>query len=402
VRVLAIGSMYPPHYLGGQEVVWRRATLHQRAAGHEVRVLTTDYRRPDLPEAEELDDDVHRELRWWWRDHEFPSMGLRERLALERHNAAVLDRHLAELRPDAVIWWSQGGMSLSLVERVRQAGVPALGVVGDDWMLYGPRVDLWTRVFARRPWLAPAARLTGIPVRFEPGAAARWLFVSESVRGRALRHFDLPDTGIVHPGIDPAMFPEAPPGPWRWRLAYVGRIDPRKGIDIAIRALPLLPEDATLAVVGAGDDQHRDELRALAAELGLGARVAFSQRPREELQQAYADADAIVFPVTWEEPWGLVPIEAMAVGRPVVATGRGGSGEYLREGENCLLFDPDDGPEALGAALRRLAGDERLRERLLAGGRDTAAELDEARFNETVMTELEALGRRARVDNRAA
>ena len=394
--------MYPPHYLGGQEVVWRRATLHQRAAGHEVRVLTTDYRRPDLPDAEELDDDVHRELRWWWRDHEFPSMGLRERLALERHNAAVLDRHLAELRPDAAIWWSQGGMSLSLVERVRQAGVPALGVVGDDWMLYGPKVDLWTRVFARRPWLAPAARLTGIPVRFDPGAAARWLFVSESVRGRALRHFDLPDTGIVHPGIDPAMFPEAPPRPWRWRLAYVGRIDPRKGIDIAIRALPSLPDEAALAVVGAGDDQHRDELRALAAELGLGARVTFFQRPREELQQAYADADAIVFPVTWEEPWGLVPIEAMAVGRPVVATGRGGSGEYLREGENCLLFDPDDGPEALAAALQRLAGDEPLRERLRAGGRRTAAGLDEARFNETVMTELEALGRRARVDNRAA
>ena len=49
-----------------------------------------------------------------------------------------------------------------------------------------------------------------------------------------------------------------------------------------------------------------------------------------------------MFPVRWNEPWGLVPIEAMARGRPVVATGRGGSGEYLRDGENCMLFDADD------------------------------------------------------------
>ena len=47
----------------------------------------------------------------------------------------------------------------------------------------------------------------------------------------------------------------------------------------------------------------------------------------------------------------------MAVGTPVVATGRGGSAEYLRDGENCLLADPDVGPDALAAAVRRLASE---------------------------------------------
>ncbi len=85
---------------------------------------------------------------------------------------------------------------------------------------------------------------------------------------------------------------------------------------------------------GSGDQDYVASLRARSSHLGLGPRVTFSQEPREWLPKVYADADAVVFPVTWNEPWGLVPLEAMAVGRPVVATGTGGSAEYLRDGEN--------------------------------------------------------------------
>src|SRR5438552_15011542 len=118
VRALAVGNMYPPHHLGGYELVWRSAVRHLRELGHEVRVLTTDFRLPSPREA--ADPDVHRELRWWWREHAFPQRPLRERLAIERHNARVLERHLDELRPDVVSWWSMGGMSMSLIERVRR------------------------------------------------------------------------------------------------------------------------------------------------------------------------------------------------------------------------------------------------------------------------------------------
>jgi glycosyltransferase involved in cell wall biosynthesis len=102
-----------------------------------------------------------------------------------------------------------------------------------------------------------------------------------------------------------------------------------------------------------------------------------------------AAADALVFPVRWREPWGLVPLEAMAVGRPVVATGRGGSGEYLRHEENCLIFDPDAGPAALAAALRRLAGDELLRDRLRAAGTATVERIGVSAFDEAVEASLE-------------
>ena len=96
-----------------------------------------------------------------------------------------------------------------------------------------------------------------------------------------------------------------------------------------------------------------------------------------------------MFPVQWEEPWGLVPLEAMAVGRPVVASrAHGGADEYLRDGENCLRFEASDA-DALAAAVRRLAGDPGLRARLIAGGRETAAGFTERRFNEAIERELE-------------
>jgi hypothetical protein len=104
-----------------------------------------------------------------------------------------------------------------------------------------------------------------------------------------------------------------------------------------VEALVHVPEAATLTVLGGWDEGEESRLRELAERHGVAARVTFrGQRSRADVHAAYADADLVVFPVRWEEPWGLVPLEAMARGRPVVATGRGGSGEYLREGGNRL------------------------------------------------------------------
>jgi glycogen synthase len=115
--------------------------------------------------------------------------------------------------------------------------------------------------------------------------------------------------------------------------------------------------------------------------------------PREELPARYAAADAVLFPVRWREPWGVVPLEAMGVGRPVVATGRGGSGEYLRDGENALLFDAED-PAALAARVERLASDEMLRARLRAGGLETARSHTAAAHDARATAVLEELAAR--------
>jgi D-inositol-3-phosphate glycosyltransferase len=141
-----------------------------------------------------------------------------------------------------------------------------------------------------------------------------------------------------------------------------------------VRALARCPASATLAVIGSGDDRHLEELRTLAASLGLGERVRFEVLPRAEVAGVMHGADALVFPSVWDEPFGLVPVEAMSSGLPVLGTPVGGSAEFLADGVNCLQFPPGD-VEALVGALHTLAGDPQLRARLVAGGRVTAAAL---------------------------
>jgi glycogen(starch) synthase len=380
--------MYPPHHFGGYELVWRAAMRHLEGCGHSVRVLTTDLdtgaRGPDDP-------GVHRELRWYWRDHEFPRLPLRERLLLERHNSRVLGRHLEEHRPDVVSWWSMGGMSLSMLETVRRRGIPAVAFVHDDWLDYGRTADGWTGLFgARLKWAAPLAEhMAGAPTRVDLEHAARYVFVSDTTRRRALAAgVRMASTGVAHSGIDPGFVDPAPPREWGWSLLYVGRLDERKGVHTAVAALAELPEAATLTIAGGWNEDEKARLAELAGRLGAVDRVRFlGQRTRAQVRADYAEADAVVFPVIWEEPWGLVPLEAMARGRPVVATGRGGSGEYLRDGENALLFEAED-PAALARALTRLAEDPGLRERLRAGGLETAPRHTEDALNEAVLREL--------------
>lgn len=391
MRILCIGNRYPPWSLGGYEVVWEAAVAMLRQRGHDARILTTRRDPSDQPGPAQLPSQTYRELRWYWRDHEFPRLSGAEVLRLERHNARVLSRHLAEQDPEVVLWWAMGGMSLSLVEQVRRADVPGIGLVGDAWMVYGPNVDAWTARWRRRP--APlgrvAERLSGVPSQPQLDRAGLWMFNSRYLLGQARdAGWELPRASILPPGVNPARFPSRPPGQWSWHVLYCGRLDPRKGVATAIEALKLLPPEARLSIHGEGSASYTQDLRALAERLGLSARVSFSQGDHASVPAVYAAADAVVFPVTWQEPWGLVPLEAMASGRPLVASRAGGGpAEYLAEDVNCLQFDPGDAA-GLAASLRRLAGDPGLRERLTRAGTDTAAAYTEAAFHDGILAAI--------------
>ena len=357
MRVLTVGNLYPPQHLGGYELMWQAAVAGLRARGHEVKVLTTDTRLNDEPDSEA---GIERSLRWYWREHRFPYMGPLAVRALERHNREVLLRAAEDA--DVVSWWSMGGMSLRLIGALDP--MPVLSVVHDDWLLYGPGVD--RALQRRRRRLPPAERL------------GHGLFVSQHTLDRARASGWAPPTAeVVHSGYDERCFEPEEPRPWRWRLLLAGRLDARKGHRTAVAALDHLPEDATLTLAGAGDDE-------LGAELGRHPRVRLTGLLAPgALAAAYAAADVVLFPSEWEEPWGLVPLEAMAVGRPVVATGTGGSAEYLRAGRNCLLHPAGDA-RALADCVRRLAGDEELRGRLREGGFVTARRHTLAAFVERV------------------
>lgn len=391
MRILAVGNMYPPDHLGGYELSWRDFVRYATSEGHEVRVLAGHWRGARHEHDGERTR-IYRELRWYRDDDLRPvSLPLRERLRVERHNHAVLRRHLDEFRPQVVSWWPMGFLSLSLIESVRRAGLPAVGVVRDNWLVYGPKRDNWIRFFDRRPRLGRVldGRL-GVPTRVSYEHAARWLFISDYTKQRAVAAgIDVGDAAVVYSGLEPAFYRDDARSAWDWRLVYVGRVAPQKGVDTAVRALASLPERATLRIVGSSArwEGYRQELRQLAQELGVSRRVTLDDAvPHHELPGVYGDADVVVFPVRGEEAWGRVPLEAMASRVPVVATARGGTGEYLADRENCLVIAPDDAA-GLAGAVRELA-DPELRQRTVSGGAQTAARLTMKRYGQTIERHL--------------
>lgn len=392
MRILAVGNMYPPQHVGGYELAWQQAMRHAHALGHEIRVLTSDYAGD--PRRAEEDPDVHRTLRWYWdlERYEFPKLNLVQRLALERHNAAEVRRHLKAFEPDVVAWWPMGCMSLSLIEQVRRAGIPAVFVVHDDWLGYGWEHDQWMRTWSgprRRKLGQIVERVCGIPVSVDVNRAGSWVFNSRYTLERArATGLGAPAMTVVYPGIDERFLEPLEPRPWQWRLAYVGRIDRQKGVDTVVEALARLPSESTLAVWGSGDDRYIAEMKRLAARLGVAERVTFRGFAAEhQLRAVYADTDVVVFPVRWNEPFGLVPLEAMGLGCLVVTTSRGGTSEFVRDGDNALVF-PSDDAGALAECVSRLGGDEKLRSRLREEGRATAAQYPAAAFAERTVQEI--------------
>ena len=381
MRVLVLSSLYPPQVLGGYERSCHDVMTGFSRRGHDVVVLTTDTRLPGVPS--EVEPNVRAELQWYWRDHEIRQPPLRERFRLERHNRRVLQRTLADVRPDVVSVWAMGAMSLGLIDVLNNSGVPVVYVVCDEWPVYGPKVDAWVAGFRGHVGraAAPIARLvSGLPTGMPEPRDATFAWLSAFVRERvtAATGWSPAHATVTYSGIDTSDFPPAPrrtvDRQWAWRMLAVGRVEPRKGFPTAVDALACLPTPATLQVVGPDDGTHRAALQAQADRLGVGDRVGFGAARRGELGDIYRAADALLFTSAWEEPFGLVPVEAMACGTPVVAAATGGSREFLVDGVNCLVVPAGDAG-ALAEAVRRLADDPALRHRVVAGGLATAAEL---------------------------
>jgi len=166
---------------------------------------------------------------------------------------------------------------------------------------------------------------------------------------------------VVFNGIDTNLFRPVAPDPKILALRggsmatrlllWVGRFQPWKGVDIAIRALLHIP-NAILVI--AGDGQERANLEQLTTELGLVERVHFlGSVARADLPAIYAASDLLLATSFASETFGIGPVEAQACGLPVVASRFGGFPEVIDEGRTGLLYPPRD-EQALAAAANSL------------------------------------------------
>lgn len=380
-RVLCVTSWFPPHHFGGYELSCHDVMARLAERGHHVEVLTSDHRHPDVDDAAGGEVVVHRELRLYLRDGELWQPGLLDRLRVERHNQAALRAAIESCRPDVVAVWHLGALSLGLVTAVHRLGIPVVHAVSDDWPIYAPGLDPWTRAAENHPTVVRLlGSVAGVPTEVPDLDRDIACFISEATRAACRRssRWTFPRSSIVFSGIDLDLFdggdrPTAP-GDGRARLLYVGRIDERKGIRTLLSSLGDLP-GAELVVDGRLDDRGRALLDTWTTDAGVADRVTVQCSDRADLPDVYRSADVCVFPSEWDEPFGLVPLEAMACGTPVVATGTGGSAEFLVDRGNCLRFAAGD-PSDLARAVRDLLADAGLRAHVVDQGRTTAAAFD--------------------------
>ncbi|WP_040337347.1 glycosyltransferase family 4 protein [Candidatus Blastococcus massiliensis] len=210
-------------------------------------------------------------------------------------------------------------------------------------------------------------------------------WITSSLGRRTARRCQVIYNGVREPA--PEAVPSTDRASTRRSVVVVGRLAARKGQDVAIAATALVRNagyDVQLTLVGdgyPGYEDYVDGLRALAVAEDVGEAIEFVgfQDPVEYV----AAADVVLVP-SRVEPFGLVAVEALLLGRPVVASRVGGLQEIIEDGRTGLLVDPDD-PRALADAIIRLLSDPATATRLgLAGQADARARFSMEAYSATL------------------
>lgn len=366
MRILIVSNLFPPVTSGGYEAECSAVAEHLRRE-HEVRVLTSMPRHGTVPPQ----PGVLRELELLSHD----SRGA-VRAPLSSLRSAAAGRRLLGWQPELVYAWNCAGISQAGLRLLADSGLPIAFRVCEHWFDGVFVRDQFMRELlpakrgpGRLAWAAGCRALNRLPqLRLSPRAPLR---TAISWNSHALERL-VPTPSFLEPVLERVQHPVPPHGDLfeavqrapaaEPEIVFVGRVNSFKGLGVAIEALAILRAGrhpgARLVVIG--PEQEPDyvaEMRALAGSRGLDGAITWrGQLGPEETAAALASAHALILPSTWEEPFGLVAIEAALARVPVVASDVGGIGEGLRDGEHSLLFERGDFAGA-AAALDRVLGE---------------------------------------------
>ena len=383
MRILALTNLYPPHYLGGYELICYMVVNELRARGHQVQVLTSDHVVAGKPA--EAEQGVERSL----RIHGFyghPWLNIAQVRNLETHNNRTLLTAIEKHKPDLVYVWNMGGLSKSIVFTLQKLGIPCVYYLSDHWIARGFTSDVWLNWWngpaSRKKSMArTAATLTGLRSILQRSAPTnptshlkfqRLYFCSKALRKlTASAGFEVMHGAVIYAPVDIQKFsgtskPESAP---LRNFIWVGRLAEDKGVMTALKAMRHVRGkfDGELHIFGKGDADYTKQLHSFVKEHGLP--VTFGSAGMDEMPAIYREHDALLFTSEWAEPFALTPLEAMSCGLPVIGTTTGGSREIFRQRDNSLTYTAGNAEE-LGERILELAGSPALRARIAATGRE--------------------------------
>jgi phosphatidylinositol alpha-1,6-mannosyltransferase len=357
-QILLVTELFPP-FVGGSAVLMKN--IYSRVSGPSVTVLT-DGDPNTQPEVDGTLSILRRPMK-------MAHWGVLQPTALATHlRTAALIRSL-----------TSGQRAIVHCGRALPEGLPALMARA----IGGPRYLCWTHG-EELGYVQTSRELRALLARVHRAAAA--VVANSHNTCSKLETFGVPRPRIhvVEPGVDPQRFrPDTDAGDLRRRLApdgevvmlTVGRLQARKGHDLAIAALDALRREIPkLRYVIVGDGEERQRLETMVADRALGERVTFAGKAEEaDLPRYYAAADLFVHPNRLEgndfEGFGIVFLEASSSGLAVIGGASGGVPEAVAADVSGLLVHGDDVPE-LAAAIRRLVADPELRRRMGRAGRE--------------------------------
>lgn len=389
MRILLLSNLYPPYVEGGAEILAGEIGTELARLGHEVMVLTSSHG----VEMAQRDGQIWRTLhiaptaffnqrRPWWQQ-------LKQLLNYYRryHNPAnvrELRRAVSAIQPDVLYLWEITGIGVSsIMKALPDLNVPVILHLGSYWLLYArsPETEQ-SRLHTR--WLKQ--RLIGTVSEF---TWTSLIAVSATVKQKYVQAgFDEKRIEVIYNGIDSHFLasPKAVSDIKRktYQLLFVGRVRAEKGILVLLKALDLLLHEEggignkekplSLHIFGDGDKVYMNDLQSFLRERQLTSVVTFHGIvPQDELIEQYDHADMLLVPSLWQEPFGLVALEAMARGLPVIASQTGGLAEIITHEVNGLLVEPGNERE-LALAMRELLSDAGKRARLGQAGRATVQE----------------------------
>lgn len=343
MRIVQI-SPYSWDAPGGVQVHVGQLSHHLRERGHDVLVLAPG----DKPGFRE-------DARIVGRPYAVHVNGSVARLCFSRRSSRVVRKALAVFRPDIIH-----------VHDPLTPSTAMLGVIHRN----APVVATFHSYFARdhfegRVYTAIAPLLKPVWRRVN-----RRLAVSEAARHSVCSRMGHAPVEIVPNGADVEIFAEAQPAtdlPPGRRLLFVGRLEPRKGFPVAVRAFAELADDyPDLHLVVVGDGEQRSAIDALPPSVRARVRM-LGKVSYEALPTYHRASDIFVSPATGSESFGIVLVEAMAAGLPLVASDIAGYREVARHECEGLLVGPSD-PAALAAGVRRILDNPELARELGENG----------------------------------